>query len=168
MHFLYLAEILNNRRNPSWPSEEATFVQPWCFRRPIWTNPRYWCTTKEEQSTKPDQMQWNQIRLADNTFWVTHQQRFCLDLVWSIEHDQSVEIIPERQTKRFGIQLRIAKLQINKLALPESQITFVLRLCCRDKIWEHATRSYSCCWPNRTSCKCCDHSLLLPTFLHWS
>lgn len=74
------------------------------------------------------------IRLDTCTIGVTHQIRSCLDHGKINEryrkdymhngtkhscHMQNLandrQIIPERQTKRFGILLRMAKLQINKL-----------------------------------------------------
>lgn len=76
----------------------------------------------ETQSTQSDPIFHYQTGLTDRNFWVTHQFQLCLDLGLinrqsTIDNRQS--IIPERQTKRFGIQLRITKLQINKLALPD-------------------------------------------------
>lgn len=80
------------------------------------------------QSAKPDLNCKIQIGLADRNFWVAHQQRLRLDLVWSIDRsvDRSKSFQSAKQ-KRFEIQLRIAKLQINKLALSELHIRFVLR-----------------------------------------
>ncbi len=101
-----------------------------CFLKPIWTNPRRWCTTTTRIYSQL--VSW----LVNPSVWVTHQFRdSAWIMVWSSDrklYARSTKlaalsrwltipfdrlIIPERQANRFGSQLRIAKLQINKLAL---------------------------------------------------
>ena len=64
----------------------------------------------------------SQADWQNRNVWVTHRFRLCLDhgLIDRTSNRQS--IIPERQTKRFVLQLRTAKLQINMLSPPDLHV----------------------------------------------
>jgi len=147
-----------------------------CFLRPIWTNPRCRCTTTTTNPTSltscSQRSDW-QVKLSGS-----HTNFDCAwFLVWLSDRSMhrnarstSSRSFQSAKQKKFGLQLRTAKPQINKLSCrigTNWKLRSGIHTGGKQGTHTHTLwRPVADRWPKGSITSC--HRKVLPTFLHWS